>query len=260
MTPSTNRPTIGLAYWPDSGNAAKRELLDRLRSWATLVVFDPSVEHHDLHELGLDFYHMASWHPRALADLKRARDAGIPTVNSDEGARATADRLNCYRTLRHGKVLVPEYQYGRARDITIFPPAIIKPRNEFDARGHDFAVHLAGAYDFPDEQIVQKYVVPHRSYKLFGIGDEVRAVKLPRDGSTPVEQQMTPSLARYVKHVEVLFDLVLFELDVLVHKSIYVIDVNPAVNLDGISDGPALYEELIRRKVGGEFPTIGERP
>ena len=109
-----------------------------------------------------------------------------------------------------------------------------------------FAIHLAGSYDFPNERWVEKYVVPHRSYTVFGIGDEVRVVRLPHDGGVPRENPVTTSLARYVGRVQKLFDLALFELDILVHKSIYVIDINPAVNLCGITDGAKLYEESIR--------------
>ncbi|WP_266078430.1 ATP-grasp domain-containing protein [Haladaptatus caseinilyticus] len=252
MASPTDRPRIGVSYWHTGGNAVKLELLDRLRTWATLVLMDPRTEHWDLDELELDFYHMAHWHPAALSDLKRAHEAGIPTVNSYSGASATADRLTCYRTLRRGNVLVPEYQYARAPDVTLPPPTIVKPRYEFEPSGHEFSVHFADAYDFPEKRIVQRYVVPHRSYKLFGIGDEIRAVRLFGDGSVPVEQRITPSLARYVERVRVLFDLSLYELDLLVHKSIYVIDVNPAVNLDGVLGGAALYEELIRRKIDDE--------
>lgn len=249
MTTSTTRPTIGVSYWPDRGNAVKLELLDRLRSWATLVLLNPRIEHPDIGELELDFYHMAHWHPAGLADLKRARTAGIPTVNSYEGAYITADRLDCYQTLRRGDVLVPEHQYGNASTITLLPPAIVKPRNEFHVDSHDFSVHLAGAYDFPGERVVEKYIVPHRSYKLFGVGDDVRVVRLSRHDGQPVERPVTKSLQRYVGHVQTMFDLSLFELDVLIHKSVYVIDVNPAVDLSGVTDGAALYEALIRTKI-----------
>ncbi|GAA5052306.1 hypothetical protein ACFFQF_24230 [Haladaptatus pallidirubidus] len=200
-------------------------------------------------ELNLDFYHMAHWNPATLADLKRARAAGVPTLNSYEGAHITADRLDCYRTLRRGGVYVPEFQYGLAKTITLQPPAIVKSRSEFHSDSHEFTIHLAGSYDFPDEQMVEKYVVPHRSYKLFGIGDEVRVVRLPRGDGLPVEQPVTTSLVRYVGQVQNLFDLSLFELDILIHKNIYVIDVNPAVNLYGITDGAALYEEAIRAAI-----------
>jgi hypothetical protein len=256
MTTSTDRPLLGISYWHDRGNHVKLELLDRLQSWATLEFLTPRAEHPDIGELGLDFYHMAHWHPAALADLKRARQAEIPTLNSYEGAAITSDRFDCYRTLRRGGVVVPEFQYGKADTITIRPPAIVKPRSEFHSDGHEFAVHLDGAYDFPDERLVEKYVVPHRSYKLFGIGDETRAVKLPRDGGAAVETPVTTSLARYVGRVRKLFDLTLFELDVLVHKSIYVIDINPAVDLCGVTDGAELYEELIRKKLGGVDTTV----
>ena len=246
MTTSANRPTIGISYWPDRGNDVKLELLDRLRSWATVVLLNPRVEHPDMDELNLDFYHMAHWHPAALADLKRARETEIPTLNSYEGAHITADRLDCYRTLRRGDVLVPKFQYGQAKTITLRPPAIVKPRSEFHSDGHEFMTHLAGLYDFPDEQLVEKYIIPHRSYKLFSIGNEVRVVKLPRIDGSPVEQPVTTSLTRYVGHVQKLFDLALFELDILIHKNIYVIDLNPAVNLDRVVDGAALYEDAIR--------------
>ena len=249
MTTSANRPTIGISYWSDRGNDVKLELLNRLRAWATVVLLNPRVEHPDLDELGLDFYHMAHWHPAALADRKRAREAGIPALNSYEGAHITADRLDCYRTLRRGDVLVPDFQYGQAKTITLRPPVIVKPRSEFHSDSHEFTIHFAGSYDFSDEQMVEKCVVPHRSYKLFGIGDEVRVVRLPRNDGSPVEQPVTTSLTRYVGHVQKLFDLSLFESDIPIHKNICIIDINPAVNLYGVADGAALYEDVIRAAI-----------
>ena len=42
------------------------------------------------------------------------------------------------------------------------------------------------------------------------------------------------------------FDLRLFELDVLVHETHYVTDINPVVSLEGIDDGIEPYERLLR--------------
>ncbi|MFC6756752.1 hypothetical protein ACFQER_08740 [Halomicroarcula sp. GCM10025894] len=46
-----------------------------------------------------------------------------------------------------------------------------------------------------------------------------------------------------------LFELTLFELDVVVHKSVYVLDVNPVVSLDGVSDAVEIYDTVLKRSV-----------
>lgn len=244
-----NKPKIAISYYEDRGNPIKHQLFERLHSWADLQVLHPEQEHPDLDEWNLDFYHMAAWRHAALSDLERAREAEIPTLNSYHGAATTEDRLARCRTLRNEGFRVPPFEFGRAEQITLDPPVLVKPRHELGESGHAFRVVYSGSAEFEGERFVERYVVPRRSYKIFGVGDQTRATRhIPPDG-TPKEVEAPRRFRELTAEIASLFDLGLFELDVVVHKGLYVIDVNPVVSLAGVDDAVDIYERLLRESV-----------
>lgn len=239
-------PSIAISHWADRENPTKRRLLDALREWAEVTLLDPQTEHPDLAERGFDLYHMAGWYSEALRDLRRADRAGVRTINPYYGARATADRLACGQIRRHGGVRAPEFQYGRAPEITLEPPVIVKPRWELQEGGHEFAIVRSGALSFDGERLVEEFVAPRRSYKIHRVGEAVRAIK---EAETTREVETTARIRGLTERIVELFGLSLFEMDVVVHKNWYVIDVNPVVSLHGVEDGAAIYERLIRSRL-----------
>ena len=254
----TGRPTIGISDYAASPNSMKRRLYDRLDSWAEVVHLDPDEEHPDLAGMGLDLFHLARWSRASLCDLERAQAAGIPTVNGYEGAAATEDRLGRCRRLEEAGIRVPEYDFGVAEEITLEPPVVVKPRHELEPAGHEFEVVYSGPLAYDGERLVQRYVVPHRSYKVFRVGEHVRATRhspgfgVSRQARATARESATPRpVVGLVDRVESLFGLALFELDLVLHKGLYVIDVNPVVSLTGVPDGVDIYEALIRRSIPG---------
>lgn len=256
MAPTTARPTIGVSDHADTPNEVKRRTYDRVRTWADLELLDPESEHPGLAEMGLDLYHMARWSRRSLSDLRRAEAAGIPTVNSYEGAATTEDRLARCRRVEDAGMRVPPYEFGTAEEITLEPPVVVKPRHELGPDGHEFAVIYAGEVEFPGERFVQRYVLPRRSYKVFHVGEHVRSTRHPPGSGVDramralaEETSTSRKVVDLVERVASVFDLALFELDLVVHKGVYVIDVNPVVSLHGVEDGAAIYERLIRSRL-----------
>lgn len=243
---SDDVPKIAISHWADRHNPVKRRLLDALEEWAKVVLLDPRAEHPDLATRGFDLYHMAGWYPEALQDLRRADRAGIRTINPYYGARATADRLACGQIRRYGGVRAPEFQYGRAEEITLEPPVIVKPRWELQEGGHEFTIVRSGDVAFDGERLVERLVAPRRSYKIHRVGGAVRGV---READPPTEVGATGRMRALTDRVVELFGLSLFEMDVVVHKNWYVIDVNPVVSLAGIEDGTEIYERLIRSRL-----------
>jgi glutathione synthase/RimK-type ligase-like ATP-grasp enzyme len=241
-------PTIAISHWADRENPVKRRLIDALREWAEVVLLDPRTEHPDLVTRGFDLYHMAGWYPEALRDLRRANRAGLRTVNPYYGARATADRLACAQIRRHGGVRAPGFQYGTAEEITLDPPVVIKPRWELGEDGHEFAIVRSGDLAFDGERLVERFVVRRRSYKIYRVGDAVRSVRgIGTEASTEVAA--TSRIRTLTDRIAALFGLSLFEMDVVVHKNWYVIDVNPVASLREIDDGTEIYERLIRSRL-----------
>ena len=245
------RPTVGVA---DYRNASERkhQVYDRVRTWADLRLLDPERDHPDLAEMGLDCFHMARWTPQSLRDLQRAEENEIPTVNSHRGASATVDRLATCRLVETAGITVPPYEFGTTEEISLDPPVVVKTRDEFAPGGHDLSVVVAGDIDFPGERFVQRYIAPKMSFKLFRIGEHSRSTRHPpRSGvnrsmrSLARETATTAKFEALLATVADIFDLNLFELDVVVHKSVYVIDVNPVVSLQGVEDGVEMYDELL---------------
>ena len=255
MAQSATRPPVGVA---DYQNASERKqaVYDRVRPRADLRLLDPESDHPDLAEMGLNLFHMARWTLHSLRDLQRAEAGEIPTVNSHQGAAVTVDRLAKCRRIETAGIHVPRYEFGTAAEISLDPPVVVKTRDEFASRGHEFAVIFAGGIDFPGERFVQRYIVPRRSFKLFQVGEHVRSTRHPPrsgvDRSTRSLARETATTARFAALLDAvadIFDLRLFELDVVVHKGLYVIDVNPVVSLDGVGDAVEIYDELLRRSV-----------
>jgi|GEM_PF-2932743 glutathione synthase/RimK-type ligase-like ATP-grasp enzyme len=247
------RPTVGVADYRNA-NELKRQLYDRVRTWADLRLLNPDRDHPALVEMGLDCFHMARWTPHSLRDLQRAEAGKIPTVNSHRGAATTVDRLAKCRRIETAGIHVPRYEFGTAEEISLDPPVVVKPRDEFASGGHELGVIFAGDIDFPGERFVQRYIAPRMSFKLFQIGEHSRSTRHPpRSGvdrsmrSLARETATTAKFERLLATVAGLFGLNLFELDVVVHKGVYVIDVNPVVSLDGVEDAVEVYDELLRR-------------
>ena len=252
----TDRPSIAISDYAETSNGIKRRIYDRVRRWADLSLLDPETEHPDLPSMGFDLYHMARWSRQSLADLERAEEAGTPTVNSYEGAATTEDRLARVRLIEGAGISVPAYEFGRAEEITLEPPVLVKPRHELEPGGHEFAVVRSGEIDFPGERFVQHYLLPRRSYKVFRVGEHVRSTRHPPGSgvdrsmrSLAFETSPSRKVHELVDVVAELFDLALFELDLVVHKGVYVVDVNPVVSLDGVEDAVEIYEELLRRSI-----------
>jgi len=243
MTPP---PSIVVTDYTPPPSEMKRRLYERLRSWADLVLLDPDVEHPDLSTWDLDLYHMARWTRPSLRDLRRAQAAGIPTVNSHDGAATTEDRLARSRRIESAGLLVPAFAFGTADEIRLAPPVLVKPRHELQPGGHDFSVVFAGPIDFEGERFVQRFVVPRRSYKVFQVGDRVRSTRYLPGTESVLETSPSRKVLRLVETAETLFDLRLFELDLVLHKGLFVIDVNPVVSLDGVHDAVDIYEDLLR--------------
>ncbi|MDS0296232.1 hypothetical protein [Halogeometricum luteum] len=244
------RPTIGISYAASGGNPVKLRLFERVRTWADLILLKSEHRHPDLPEMGLDLYHMARWSPSAYADFESARDAGVPTVNSYEGARATEDRLASARACVDAGLPFVDFEYGTAAEITLDPPVLVKARHELDDDGHDFHRVFTGPIEFDGERMVERYVVPARSFKVFNVGENVRATERVSEDSEWEQVDVAGRFAELAADVAALFDLRLFELDILVHKNYYIIDINPVVSLDGVEDGVDVYEELLRTASG----------
>lgn len=242
-------PRIGIAYAAEGENPVKRRLFERIRSWGDLVLLDPERRHPNLPEMGLDLYHMARWSPAAYDDFESARDAGVPTVNSYEGARITEDRVASARACVDAGLPFVEFEFGTAREITLEPPVLVKSRHELDADGHDFQRVFRGEIAFEGERMVERYIVPSRSFKVFNVGEHVRATERISEDSDWEQVDPSGRFVQLAEGVAALFDLRLFELDVLVHKTYYIIDVNPVVSLEGVEDAVDLYEELLRTRL-----------
>lgn len=249
MTNDDPRPRIAISYHANRGNPVKRELFEHLRSWADLALLDPEREHPDLAERDLDLYHMARWHPAALADLERACAAGIPTLNSYSGAARLEDRLERCETLREHGFHVPAFQFGRDVEITLRPPVLIKPRHELGPDGHRFRLVRSEPIEFKGGRFVERYVVPRRSYKIFRVGERVRTTRHEPPDGMPKETNTRRQFVELTDEVATLFELGIFELDVVIHKSLYVIDVNPVVSLEGVADAVDIYEAFIRKTI-----------
>lgn len=239
-------PAIAISHWADRESPIKRRMLDALREWADVTLLDPRAEHPDLAERGYDLYHMAGWYPEALRDLRRAGRAGVRTINPYYGARASADRLACGQIRRYGGVRAPEFQYGTAEEVTLEPPVVVKPRWELQEGGHAFTTVRSGRIAFDGERLVERLVAPRRSYKIHRMGEAVRAV---REAETTRAVETTGRMRALTDRIRALFGLSLFEMDVVVHKNWYVIDVNPVVSLHGIEDGAEIYERLLRSRL-----------
>lgn len=241
-----NRPRIGIAYPQDSGNPVKHQLFDRLRSWAEIRLLDPKRHHPELPEFGLDLYHMARWSSAAYADFELANKAGIPTINSYHGARITEDRVRSARVcVEHGLPFI-EYEYGTVDEITLEPPVLIKPRHEVGNGGHNFRLVYSGEILFEGKRMVERYIVPNRAFKIFNVGKHVRTTELCSQSEQWEEVDTSLRFAELAEDVAALFDLTLFELDIVVHKTYYIVDINPVVSLEGVDDALKLYETLIR--------------
>lgn len=240
------RPTIGISYFEDRGNPMKLRLFDRIREWAELILLNPEKRHPDLPEMGLDLYHMARWSPEAYSDFESACEIGIPTINPYDGAKITEDRVASARVaVNHGLPFI-EFEYGTVDEITLSPPVLIKPRHELGSDGHDFRVVFSGEITFDGKRMVERYIVPSRSYKIFHVGEYIRATRQRAEGEPFKEVEMSKRFIDLANEVASVFDLALFEMDVLVHKGYYMIDINPVVSLEGIDDGIELYEQLLR--------------
>jgi hypothetical protein len=247
----TERPTIGIAYPLEGENQMKRRLFDRVREWAGLEVLDPSRRHPDLPKMGLDLYHMARWSQAAYADFETADEYGVATVNSYEGARITEDRVASARECVEAGLPFVDFEYGTAEEVTLGPPALIKSRHELDADGHEFRLVFTGEIAFEGERMVERYVVPSRSFKVFKVGSHVRATERISEESGWEAVGVSDHFVELADEVAALFDLKLFELDILVHKTYYIIDINPVVSLEGVDDAVDIYEELLREACGG---------
>jgi glutathione synthase/RimK-type ligase-like ATP-grasp enzyme len=257
MSP-TDRPTIGIAYFEDSGNPVKLRLFERLRRWADLRLFDPWERHPEIPELGLDLYHMARWSWPAFSDFQLAAVAGVPTINSYRGTVLTEDRVRSARVcLEHG-IPFNRFEYGRADEITLEPPVIVKPRHELHDGGHEFQVVFAGDLSFDGERMVEQYITPSRAYKVFKVGDHVRVTERRTLEGSFEEVPASKRFGELAETVATLFDISLFELDVQVHKSYYVIDVNAVVSLEGVRDGVDIYEDLLRAASGRPVRTADQ--
>ena len=79
-----------------------------------------------------------------------------------------------------------------------------------------------------------------------GGSDDVVILKLGHglDVTHPVHKAMVFMADR----VADLYGLSLFEMDVVTHKALYVIDVNPVVSLQGVEDGAIIYDRLLRTR------------
>lgn len=253
LPPLDRRPHVAISYWRDGRNPVKTRLLDRVQRWADLTVLDPETDHPHLDTMGIDLFHAAGWQPAALADLKRAVGAGIPTINSYEGAQLTADRVACNRARLAGGLKTPRFQFGTAEEITLKPPVLIKPRYELGPGSHDFEVAYTRDYEFEGSKFVQEYIVPRRSYKVYGVGSVRRAVRLAGHEDVPVETALPRKFGDLADRVSELYGLSLFEMDVVTHKALYVIDVNPVVSLLGVEDGAAIYDRLLRTSATRAF-------
>lgn len=86
--------------------------------------------------MGLDLYHVARWSPAAFDDFRAAAEAGVPTVNSYRGARATEDRLVSLRACVDAGLPVADFEYGTADTVTPAPPVLLNPRHETAPDGH----------------------------------------------------------------------------------------------------------------------------
>jgi hypothetical protein len=238
-------PKIGISYVPYKGSQIKEATFDRVKEWATVVILAADREHPDLTSRGFDLFHMASWREESVVDLQRATAAGIPPINSASAALLTADRLLRCQTLQACGIHVPPFQFGSADEITLRPPAIIKPRVEFGPDSHRFTIVFSEPLTFEGERFVQRCITPKRSYKIFRVGTEVRSTRYELPDNQPRSLSPSPRFVTLTDRVRDLLGLALFELDIIVHKTVYVIDINPAVSLEAVDDAVDIYETLV---------------
>jgi glutathione synthase/RimK-type ligase-like ATP-grasp enzyme len=242
-------PTIAVAT--DGSNPIKSALFSAVDGWGEVLILDPEREHPDLLDHDLDLYHMARRRGPLLADLRRACEVGIETVNAYEEARTLVDRQACEKMLADAGLRTPATQYGQAEGIDLDPPLIAKPRYELGPLRHQVEVLADGELDFDGEHFVQEYVPHEESIKLYQLGTETRAVTGVEASRQPTrEREATEGLCAIADRIRERTGLELFEVDLVAgEEDYYVVDVNAAVSMRGASDGYAAYETLLYDRV-----------
>lgn len=243
-------PTIGISGFETGSNPVKPRLFSKITDWAEVRLFEPEVEHPDILDHDLDLYHMARRRRASLSDFERVHRGGVPTINPYERVKLVIDRINCLRMLEKGGLSVPDYRYGRADEIALDPPVIVKPRYELGPDRHEFSLVADGDIAFEDRQLVQRYVPHERSIKIYYLGDVIKAV----DGNEGVRQPtrectVTRRLDTVADAIAECTGLCLFEADLVESNDLFVVDVNPVVSLRGIMDGCSVYERLLKSRL-----------
>lgn len=236
--------TIALSYPSRGANPLKTDVFSDLTTWADVRWLDPQIDHPGLVNERIDLYHMARQQPASLRDLGRVCRAGIPTINPYEGVVLLADRFACTRQLAEIGIRVPESQYGRATEIELEPPVIVKSRYEIGSGDHEI-LRFDDDPDFTGQQFVQKYVPHTREIKLHCASEAVRAVAIDPTHDRCRECAVTPQLRSIAERIRQLTGMELFEVDLVGDDALFVVDVNPAISLRGVADGKAVYETLL---------------
>ncbi len=233
---------VGISYWEAGGNQMKQRVFRALADHVTVTLLDPTTEHTDLDARGFDLYHLAKRRAASLRDLHRAALAGIPTLNPPVGVALTSDRVATLDVLSQGGIPVPAYEYGRASDVSLTPPVIVKTRHETDVAAHDHDVFFEEAPAFAGARLVQQYLPETRHLKVYRLGAAIRVVELGAGrGVVHRELDPTPQLVALTDRIAALTGLSLFEVDVLDGPLPVVVDVNPVVSLAGVADAERVY-------------------
>ena len=259
------RPKLVVSYNKDGKEPLKDRIFSNVDSWADVHYLDPETEHPNFFEdkdLSCDLYHMARTRDHSLTDLYRAEKKGIKTINPYKGAKLVDDRFESIKVLENYGVKVPKSFFGSYEEVLqdgAKPPFVTKPR--YEGEGHGILFSEKGFFE--GKLMVQEFIDYDSCIKLYGIGDDVRAVKLSglkaidRDYNGGSQIEVEDYMADMVEQVSEITGLKLFELDVLEKDSeFYVVDVNSMIGLQNVSDAVEVYNKLLWEYSGlnvGEF-------
>ena len=192
--------------------------------------------------------------PGVLGLLARAEACGKPTLNRRAAIAAVHNKAEMAVVLANGEVAMPRTFVGRPDDLADCVPAacyplILKPQFGDNGRGLRIVdcPRALRHLDWPEPTALAQHYLANDGFdtKLYGIGDEVWAVKkrspLARPEREPAEPAeplpLTPELAALGRRCADLFGLHFYGVDCLsTPDGPVVIEVNDFPNYTGVPD------------------------
>lgn len=244
----------------------KYNLFSRLDDVADLEIWDPE-NSNDRNWNEVDLYHKAKRSKDALEDSRKARENGVPTINSPEGSFIVMNRWATLLNLDLIGIDIPEYDYGEPQNISMETPYVEKPAIEIGPGRHD--VRFCGLEDeelpFNNEplesdypRVFEEFIEADRHIKAYRIGNEVRAVELDDRSKWDGEEiQVDQKLDKMLNSIGSYFGLRILEADILeTGGALYCVDVNQTANLSGVSDAVEIYMDEIMRVLEQSGPEV----